>query len=62
MAEKHPVLMFIRHGMSRNGSCVKQLVEFESVSLNAGERGKIEFVLNPCEHFSTTNGEGCNGN
>ncbi|KAK4489939.1 hypothetical protein RD792_000589 [Penstemon davidsonii] len=58
MAGKHPVLMFVRHGKSRNGSYEKQLVGFESVSLNAGERAKIEFVFNPCEHLSTANEEG----
>ncbi|KAK6118931.1 hypothetical protein DH2020_047327 [Rehmannia glutinosa] len=58
MAGKHPVLLFVRHGRPSNGRPVKQLVGFESVSLNARERAKVEFVLSPCEHLSTANEDG----
>ncbi|KAL6493164.1 hypothetical protein OROGR_032923 [Orobanche gracilis] len=58
MAGKHPVLLFVRHATPRNGGFVKQLVGFETVSLNAGERTEVEFVLNPCEHLSTANEDG----
>ncbi|KAK6115469.1 hypothetical protein DH2020_007738 [Rehmannia glutinosa] len=46
------------HGRPSNGRPVKQLVGFESVSLNARERAKVEFVLSPCEHLSTANEDG----
>lgn len=59
MAGKHPVLLFVRHERAGNGTDpIKQLVGFESVSLNAGVRAEIEFVMNPCEHFSTANEDG----
>ncbi|KAL0324993.1 UNVERIFIED_CONTAM: putative beta-D-xylosidase 7 [Sesamum radiatum] len=58
MAGKHPVLLFVRHGRPGSGRPVKQLVGFQSVSLNARERGEIEFVLNPCEHLSSANEDG----
>ncbi|GFP79969.1 probable beta-d-xylosidase 7 [Phtheirospermum japonicum] len=55
MAGKHPVLLFVRPG---DGVLVKQLVAFESVNLNVGERVEVEFVLNPCEHLSSANEDG----
>lgn len=58
IAGKHPVLLFVRHERRSNGRPVKQLVGFESVSLNSRERAEIEFVLNPCEHLSTANEDG----
>ncbi|EYU39877.1 hypothetical protein MIMGU_mgv1a018879mg [Erythranthe guttata] len=59
MIGKHPVLLFVRHERNSNtGRPLKQLVGFESVSLNAGESGVIEFVLDPCEHLSTVNEDG----
>ncbi|KAL8514096.1 hypothetical protein ACS0TY_013278 [Phlomoides rotata] len=58
MAGKHPVLLFVQHQKPSNGSPVKQLVGFERVSLNTSERVEVEFVLNPCEHFSTANEDG----
>ncbi|KAL7154684.1 hypothetical protein ABFS83_03G017300 [Erythranthe nasuta] len=59
MTGKHPVLLFARHERTSNiGRPLKQLVGFESVSLNAGESGVIEFVLDPCEHLSTANEDG----
>ncbi|KAL8058449.1 hypothetical protein ABFX02_03G019000 [Erythranthe guttata] len=60
MPGKHPVLLFVRHERNSNitGRPLKQLVGFESVSLNVGESGEIEFVLDPCEHLSTANEDG----
>ncbi|XVF64750.1 hypothetical protein PTKIN_Ptkin09bG0192000 [Pterospermum kingtungense] len=58
MAGKHPLLLFVRLAKSGNGRPVKQLVAFQSVNLNAGERAEIEFELSPCEHFSTANEDG----
>ncbi|XP_059631405.1 probable beta-D-xylosidase 7 [Cornus florida] len=58
MAGKHPVLLFVRHAKLKNGSPMKQLVGFQTVSLNAGERAEIEFGLNPCEHLSGANEDG----
>lgn len=58
MAGTHPVLLFVRHAEIRDGHFIKQLVGFESVDLDAGEKGEIEFVLNPCEHLSRANEEG----
>lgn len=55
---KHPVLLFIRRSKIRNGSPVKQLIGFQSVKLNAGERAEIEFGLSPCEHLSRANNDG----
>jgi len=58
MDGKHPVLLFSRHDNAINGSAIKQLVGFESVHLKIGEKAEIEFVLNPCEHFSRANEDG----
>ncbi|XP_073053121.1 probable beta-D-xylosidase 7 [Primulina eburnea] len=59
MAGKHPVLLFMKHNISPGDrDPVRQLVGFESVSLNSGERHVIEFVLNPCEHLSTADEDG----
>lgn len=58
MPGKHPVLLFVRHENRSNGNPDKQLVGFESVSLNATERAEVEFILNPCEHFSKANEDG----
>lgn len=59
MSGKHPVLLFIGQGKnSSSASYVKQLVGFESVSLEGGERAEMEFVLNPCEHLGTANEDG----
>ncbi|KAL3618002.1 putative beta-D-xylosidase 7 [Castilleja foliolosa] len=55
MAGKHPVLLFVRPS---DGVVVKQLVGFESVGLNVGERVEVEFVLSPCEHLSSANEDG----
>ncbi|CAK9174271.1 unnamed protein product [Ilex paraguariensis] len=58
MAGKHPVLLFVRQAKLTSGSPMKQLVGFQSVSLNTGERAEIEFVLSPCEHLSRANEHG----
>nr|AFK46503.1 unknown [Lotus japonicus] len=55
MAGKHPVLLFMRQGKQRNGNPLKQLVGFQSVKLDAGERGEVGFELSPCEHLSIAN-------
>lgn len=55
MVGKHPVLLFMRPGKQRTGSFIKQLVGFQSVLLDAGERGQIGFDLSPCEHLSRVN-------
>ncbi|XP_054789294.1 probable beta-D-xylosidase 7 [Prosopis cineraria] len=52
MAGKHSVLLFTRHAKQRNGNPIKQLVGFESVMLDAGERAQVEFEISPCEHLS----------
>ncbi|KAM7514593.1 hypothetical protein LguiA_004176 [Lonicera macranthoides] len=58
MAGKHPVLLFVKQAKIRDGHFIKQLVGFEPVALDAGERDEIEFVLNPCEHLSRANEDG----
>ncbi|KAK8623551.1 hypothetical protein V6N13_118434 [Hibiscus sabdariffa] len=58
LAGKHPLLLFVRREKGSNGRPVKQLVGFQSVILNAGERADVEFELSPCEHLSTANKEG----
>ncbi|KAM1465291.1 hypothetical protein FF1_043873 [Malus domestica] len=58
MAGKHPVLLFMGEKNPKNGRPMKQLVGFQSVILNAGERAEVEFVLSPCEHLSHPNEEG----
>ncbi|XP_077213213.1 glycosyl hydrolase family protein [Tasmannia lanceolata] len=58
MPGKHPVLLFLRWSEIQQGSPTKQLVGFQSVHLDAGERAEIEFFLSPCEHFSRTDENG----
>ncbi|KAL6962665.1 putative beta-D-xylosidase 7 [Sarracenia purpurea var. burkii] len=58
MDGKHPVLLFTMQANARNGSPRKQLVGFQSITLKAGERAEIEFVLNPCKHLSRANEDG----
>ncbi|GAA0157455.1 glucosidase [Lithospermum erythrorhizon] len=58
MAGKHPVLLFVRHEKYSNEHPVKQLVGFQSVSLNANETAEINFVISPCEHLSRANEDG----
>ncbi|CAI9775433.1 unnamed protein product [Fraxinus pennsylvanica] len=58
VAGKHPFLLFARHDRPSNRSPLKQLVGFQSVSLNSGERREVEFVISPCEHLSTATEDG----
>ncbi|XP_076884659.1 putative beta-D-xylosidase 7 [Bidens hawaiensis] len=54
-ASNHTVLLFAKRW---NGDMVKQLVGYERVSLGAMERGEVEFVVKPCEHWSKANEAG----
>lgn len=58
MAGKHSVLLFVRKMKSSDGSPIKRLVGFQSVSLKAGESADVGFLLNPCDHFSGPNKKG----
>ncbi|KAM7253239.1 hypothetical protein ACFE04_025857 [Oxalis oulophora] len=58
MAGKQSVLLFARKEKVGNGRPMKQLVGFQSVNINAGERVEIEFEVSPCEHLSRANEEG----
>nr|AMN14869.1 putative beta-Xylosidase [Nepenthes mirabilis] len=58
MAGKHPVLLFVRREKVTHGSPMKQLVGFQALSLKAGERAEIEFLLSPCEHLSRADEHG----
>ncbi|KZV30032.1 putative beta-D-xylosidase 7 [Dorcoceras hygrometricum] len=58
MAGKHPVLLFLRNEGGSNGSPTKQLVGFQTVSLDANEEATLEFQVNPCEDFARANVEG----
>ncbi|WCJ44508.1 Glycosyl hydrolase family protein [Euphorbia peplus] len=58
MAGKHPVLLFARPEKHGDGRPKTQLVGFESVILNGGEKGEIKFEISPCEHFSRANEDG----
>lgn len=58
MGGKHSVLIFVRQEKPRNGNPMKSLVGFQSVNVNGGERAEAEFLLNPCEHFSSANEDG----
>ncbi|KAH0452510.1 hypothetical protein IEQ34_019809 [Dendrobium chrysotoxum] len=58
MDGKHSVLLFLRRPSLVSGRARKQLVAFESLSLKAGERAHVEFVLKPCEHFVHTEEDG----
>ncbi|KAD6119497.1 hypothetical protein E3N88_10768 [Mikania micrantha] len=58
MDGKHVVLLFVKQNDVANGKPMKQLVGFESVETKVGERSEVEFVVSPCEHFTTANEEG----
>ncbi|KAL8225550.1 hypothetical protein R6Q57_018107 [Mikania cordata] len=58
MDGKHAVLLFVKQNDVANGKPMKQLVGFESVETKVGERSEVEFVVSPCEHFTTANEEG----
>ncbi|XP_051126370.1 probable beta-D-xylosidase 7 [Andrographis paniculata] len=55
---KHPVLLFARHDGGGDVKPVKQLVGFESLSLNPGESRRVKFTVNPCEHLSYSDRHG----
>ena len=56
MAGRHAVLLFLRRPNLHGGRPTKQLIGFESVHLEAGEKAHVAFPLRPCEHLSR-NGE-----
>ncbi|XP_073276036.1 probable beta-D-xylosidase 7 [Primulina huaijiensis] len=58
MAGKHPVLLFLRGDGDADGRPTKQLVGFQTVSLDANEEATLEFQVNPCEDFGRANEEG----
>ncbi|KAJ8541424.1 hypothetical protein K7X08_002240 [Anisodus acutangulus] len=58
MDGKHPVLLFVKQDKAQNGSPVKQLVGFQTVSEKAGENSRLVFEISPCEHLSSANEEG----
>ncbi|KAL2503806.1 putative beta-D-xylosidase 7 [Abeliophyllum distichum] len=58
MDGKHPVLLFVKWDKLSNRNPMKKLVGFKSVSLSAGKNVEIEFVLKPCDHFSTADETG----
>ncbi|KAI4307367.1 hypothetical protein L6164_030567 [Bauhinia variegata] len=58
MVGRHPVLLFTRHAKQRNGNPIKQLVGFQSLMLDAGERAQVGFMVSPCEHLSRANEAG----
>lgn len=57
-AGKHPVLLFLRGDGDANGMPTKQLVGFQTVSLDANAEATLEFQVNPCEDFGRANEEG----
>ncbi|XP_047340618.1 probable beta-D-xylosidase 7 [Impatiens glandulifera] len=61
MAGKHPVLLFVKRVLPGRNSIVKQLIGFESVRLNGGESGRVEFTVSPCEHLGQANEDGLMG-
>ncbi|KAL8151437.1 hypothetical protein V2J09_021245 [Rumex salicifolius] len=58
MVGEHPVLLFLRPSKQTEGSPLKQLIGFQRVKLKGGAAVTTEFVLNPCDHFSTANEDG----
>ncbi|XP_039690028.1 probable beta-D-xylosidase 7 isoform X2 [Medicago truncatula] len=58
MAGKHPVLLFVKPKKGRNGNPVKQLVGFESVTVEGGGKGEVGFEVSVCEHLSRANESG----
>ncbi|GJQ98702.1 probable beta-D-xylosidase 7 [Tanacetum coccineum] len=58
-ASNHTVLLFAKwDGKDLNEHAIKQLVGYKRVSLGGKERGEVEFVVKPCEHFSSANEDG----
>ncbi|KAL2920504.1 putative beta-D-xylosidase 7 [Bienertia sinuspersici] len=58
MAGRHPVLLFARTDKQNDENPVKQLIGFETVSLNGGQVRDIMFTVSPCEHLSAANKDG----
>lgn len=58
MRGRHPVLLFVKQSKNQHGPPMKQLIGFQSIELNAGERYEVEFTLSPCEHLSLANEDG----
>ncbi|KAL7127788.1 hypothetical protein ABFS83_14G274600 [Erythranthe nasuta] len=54
----HPVLLFARPEKGGNSNPRKRLVRFRSVKLSPRKIKEIEFVVNPCEHFSYADQDG----
>ena len=46
------------NGKDLNGHVIKKLVGYQRVSLETRKRGQVEFVVKPCEHFSSANEDG----
>ncbi|CAI9777144.1 unnamed protein product [Fraxinus pennsylvanica] len=55
---RHRVLLFARPIMPSERNPLNQLVGFQSVSLNSGERTKLEFIISPCENLGTATEDG----
>ncbi|KAJ7959038.1 Beta-D-xylosidase [Quillaja saponaria] len=58
MVGKHLVLLFVRPKEHRKGNPLKQLVGFQSLKLDGGERTDVKFAVSPCEHLSRANEAG----
>ncbi|XP_074380768.1 putative beta-D-xylosidase 7 [Apium graveolens] len=58
MAGKHPVLLFVKQAKHSEGMPMKQLVGFQSVALDGGQKAAVEFTLNPCKHLSVADENG----
>ncbi|XP_026446958.1 probable beta-D-xylosidase 7 [Papaver somniferum] len=58
MRGRYPVLLFVKQSKNQHGTPTKQLIGFQSIELNAGERYEVEFTLSPCEHLSRANEDG----
>ncbi|ERM94189.1 hypothetical protein AMTRI_Chr04g251510 [Amborella trichopoda] len=54
MDGQHVVLLFSRPPVVSNDAPKRQLVDFKSVYLKAGEMREVHFELRPCEHFAGT--------
>ncbi|KAJ3700511.1 hypothetical protein LUZ61_004216 [Rhynchospora tenuis] len=55
---RKPVLLFLRWPNATNGRPRKQLIDFTSVHLKAGETTQVGFAVNACEHLSRATKEG----
>ncbi|XP_024970716.1 probable beta-D-xylosidase 7 [Cynara cardunculus var. scolymus] len=58
-AGNHTVLLFAKwDDKESSGHFIKQLAGFRRVSLGDKERGEVDFVVKPCEHFGRANKDG----